>query len=315
MVKIKGPLLSQDAHGTVANLLTYSRRKSGQQVRKTNQPLADPSAKQIGHRRLVFFIICQWRTMSDADKATWTTNAKAAGNYLSGYHYFLQQALLDPYTHHGLALYLPCNEYTGSTVKDLSGQNHHGTLKPTPFTNVPHLVQSAIKKVGNALDYNGTSQYLELPISTNLQILGDVTYDFLIRPTRLTSGVVYSDELVNNYGTSIYISPIGRISYRTSQAAANQLTQSFLPALAIKYQNIVVRRTGTLADIYINMLVPTYAGQNPHTDPVVSPITPKISRLGSSAAVFYKGRLDEICKYNRALSDAELTARYVGTYL
>jgi len=47
-MKVSGPLQSEEAHGTVANFLTFSKRKTGQQARYQNkQKDANSSDQQI----------------------------------------------------------------------------------------------------------------------------------------------------------------------------------------------------------------------------------------------------------------------------
>jgi hypothetical protein len=46
MVKVSGACMSNEAHGSLAKTLTYSRRKSGQQVRDFHYPKKEISQKQ-----------------------------------------------------------------------------------------------------------------------------------------------------------------------------------------------------------------------------------------------------------------------------
>lgn len=71
MAKLRHPLFSIDASGELGEALTYSKRKSGNQVRyQQKQPYANSALQgPIG----IFFSsgLAAWATLSDADKLAW----------------------------------------------------------------------------------------------------------------------------------------------------------------------------------------------------------------------------------------------------
>ena len=184
MAKTKGPLLSLDAHGSLSKLLTYSNRHSGQQVRKYNKPLAIPSAKQRGQRRLTEFLVAQWQNMTPAEKATWEANAKASALNLPGYQYFLSEAQRDLYTHHGLMGYWSCNEIVNNQIADLSGNGHTGTVNPAGSPDAPFLVASKNTRLYRALDSHNINGYVEIPRTPKIDAFGKTQLSGLawIRP-------------------------------------------------------------------------------------------------------------------------------------
>lgn len=108
--------MSESASGTVGGILTFSRRKSGQQVRYqrkqkdqlSNQRTIVRSAYQAG--------VSAWKLLSSAEKAQWTRNAKSQN--LSGYNLYLSIFLGDNYPvlwagHYGVRIY---------------GELHYGTI-------------------------------------------------------------------------------------------------------------------------------------------------------------------------------------------
>ena len=178
MAKSHGSLFSTSAHGSISKMLTYSKRKSGQQVRGYNKPQKTATPAQRSQRRLTEFLVAQWQHMSDVDKATWATNAAASEFKLSGYHYFLREAQRDLYTHHGLCGYWSFNKIINGTVRDWSGNGNTGILKPTYPSNSPLPVNSYKTRDNKALSFDGldyvqcgNSKKFDLPVTGSVGCL------------------------------------------------------------------------------------------------------------------------------------------------
>jgi uncharacterized protein YchJ len=77
MAKLRGPLLSTGAHGSIAKRLTYSRRSSGNQVRfqKANHD-ADSTSQQT-ERSLFLEARSKWNSLSDEEKELWNEYNKS----------------------------------------------------------------------------------------------------------------------------------------------------------------------------------------------------------------------------------------------
>lgn len=71
MAKLRHPLHSIDAHGSVGPRLTFSSRRSGPQVRYQKSQLDAKSGAQLAERALFDEARGKWNTLSDADKAAW----------------------------------------------------------------------------------------------------------------------------------------------------------------------------------------------------------------------------------------------------
>lgn len=73
MAKLKGPLFSVRASGSVGPRLAFSKRKSGPQVRyQKSQADAKTSAQQT-ERAYFDEARLMWVTLADADKTAWDT--------------------------------------------------------------------------------------------------------------------------------------------------------------------------------------------------------------------------------------------------
>lgn len=71
MVKLKGPLFSQSASGAIRKRLTYSTRRSGNQVRFQRAQEDVITSKRTTQRGYYQDAINGWNSLSDAEKAQW----------------------------------------------------------------------------------------------------------------------------------------------------------------------------------------------------------------------------------------------------
>lgn len=82
MATVKGPLHSEEAHGTVGKQLTYRKTKRGHTVTAHNYPgsrnTSTPSTAQTTVRAATRLIMKTWPTLTPTEKATWTAAAIAA---------------------------------------------------------------------------------------------------------------------------------------------------------------------------------------------------------------------------------------------
>jgi hypothetical protein len=72
MVKITGPLHSDTASGTIADVLTFSQRASGQQVRYQKKQKDVSSAARVVQRAKFNLGLRMWQLLPDNEKNYWT---------------------------------------------------------------------------------------------------------------------------------------------------------------------------------------------------------------------------------------------------
>lgn len=77
MAKLKGPLLSEDAHGSFGPRLTFSSRKSGSQVRYQKAQADRTTPARTTQRSFFSTSVGWWHELSAAEQAEWDTEAKA----------------------------------------------------------------------------------------------------------------------------------------------------------------------------------------------------------------------------------------------
>jgi hypothetical protein len=91
MAKLIGPLLSLNAHGTVADVLTFSKRKSGQQARYQHDQKDYTNPARDAQRTKFKNGIAWWKTLTDEEKSQYNTNAGPL--HLTGFDLFMRDWL------------------------------------------------------------------------------------------------------------------------------------------------------------------------------------------------------------------------------
>lgn len=75
MANVRGPLMSTQATGTVARILTFKKGVRGYVARKYAKPSGWPSDKQKAIRLQTRNLMKKWKTLSTSDKASWLLRA------------------------------------------------------------------------------------------------------------------------------------------------------------------------------------------------------------------------------------------------
>ena len=184
MAKIKAPLFSLDATGTLDKNITYKGKLRDQIAQKYSKPgdknPFESSPRQKDQRSIIRLITIHWQCMSSADKLSWENAAKDARFKGTGYHYFLHMAQQNLFQYLGLIGYGTANYNIGDTIYDLSGNENNLILKPIYPCDCPTLVDSFDKKNGKAVSFDGLTQYAEVPQTTDL-VMSNFTFGWYVK--------------------------------------------------------------------------------------------------------------------------------------
>jgi hypothetical protein len=185
---------------------------------------------------------------------------------------------------------------TTATSSDSSGQGNHGTL-----TNGPTKV---IGVLGQALRFDGTDDRIVASSPTGLGYgTGDFSWFAWIKPERIndsyemiwaqgSGGIPYL--AINNSSLHFYLSGI----YET--------TASYITANI--WQHVGVMRSGGVMTLYKDGVA--YGSTSTQSGSISSPDFGYVSSYGSGGAHAFKGNIDEVRVYNRALSASEVLQLY-----
>lgn len=231
----------------------------------------------------------------------------------------IAQSQNQPIIPSGVVGYWSGNEYSGTKLRDYSGNNNDGTI--TGCTYVPGNKGSALNFDGLGTNYIdcGTASACNFT-TTNFTIM------FWIKPTTLnhTSGKDYQPVWLANGGYETggyYLQDQGNgtgFSLITNQAGSgkHQFVISNNGYLVIGvWKHLTFLRNGAVGTLYCNAVEVTgYVNHDAIVNPASAPNNLTIGHYpGDSSAYWYNGALDDIIMYNRALSVSEITTIYNGT--
>ena len=89
MAKVKGPLLSQRAHGSIGDLITYQSRNIFQNCHRKATPTDRNSPAQISRREIFAAAILVWQSMTADEKEVYNAQGITYNN-ISGFNVFLK---------------------------------------------------------------------------------------------------------------------------------------------------------------------------------------------------------------------------------
>jgi hypothetical protein len=87
MVKIKSPLMSERASGTIGGVLTFSHRATGAQVRTQKKQKDVITTARTEQRTKYSEAVEAWNGLTPTEKSNWTRNAK--GQNLTGFNLYI----------------------------------------------------------------------------------------------------------------------------------------------------------------------------------------------------------------------------------
>lgn len=205
----------------------------------------------------------------------------------------------------GLVGHWAFDEGAGTTAADSSGNGLNGTLQYSPS-----WATSGSCRRGACISFDGTDDYVRIPDSAALRLTGDVTVSAWIRPTGArTLGSVVSKRYEFELGPVADTSPYPlRWSHKQpdGRLVSGELTAS---VEADQWQHVVLVRDGTAKQLrgYKNGALALSSGYA--TPPGTSTYALNIGRNPGGIQRF-RGLIDEVRLYNRALSAAEVQELY-----
>ncbi|MBU6490980.1 hypothetical protein KGQ25_02400, partial [Patescibacteria group bacterium] len=195
-----------------------------------------------------------------------------------------------------------------SNVADSSGQGNNGNLVGyTSTTTLPG-------PVGQALSFNGSSQYVNVPTSSSLAITGDMT---VVAWVYLNSYANYNG-IVSKTGSGanqnepapfdVYTNQsTGYVSFYRGNGTTPGFVVSTSPVPLGKWQQIAITQQGTTVTHYLNG-VPN--GTGTLSASIADAGQPMLIGYRTDNATKMNGKMDDVRIYNRALSASEIIQMY-----
>jgi len=208
-----------------------------------------------------------------------------------------------------LAGWWPLDEGSGTVAHDLSGLGNDGAVVGSPLW-VP-----AVKNLG--LKLNGTNQYALVPTDPTLDLTDAITLSTWIKPEAYTGTPQDLIKKGNNGGTNGYeltLSSTGSTWPQKVFLRFNQVTSgdtyrinstTLYPYDGNTWLHVAGTYDGAMMRLYIN-------GVEEASKAMAVPIATNTDPLGigvqSNVQRFFKGTMDDVRVYGRALSAAEILA-------
>lgn len=168
MSKLKSPLLSLGAQGTIGNSLTFQKR--GQETIAREKPIPkDPySLAQAYHRWLYQDYAHLWTLQSEAIKQSYRT--RGSRYHITGFNLWMREHLRDlP----DIAALWHLDYISGGVTLDSSRNANTGTVIGA---------SSTIALIDHGLYFDGLNDYIHVPVSPSLKFTGDFSVEFFCHP-------------------------------------------------------------------------------------------------------------------------------------
>lgn len=213
---------------------------------------------------------------------------------------------------------------TNATATDASGLNNNGTL-----TNMVGSTTATSGKIEQALVFNGINQYISVPSVPSLAIVGDITisawiymdgasctgfWNILGKVGGGTGGVSIPapyDFYIDNANSCRPILYRGNGGNAGPGASYQGVLGTVAPSFR-KWQHVVVTMSGTTVTHYLNGATNGSGTLTVSGGIIDRGVALRIATDDLLAGDFFKGKIDEVRVYNRALSGKEVSQLYVS---
>lgn len=291
MAKLKTPLLSLSASGSIGDVLSFAN-SSGQNLVRTKPSPTDPkSLAQMYHRWDYQDYAEYWHSLTPAQKQTWETNARRLK--ITGFNYWMRTYLN---TLPDIAARWRLDEPSGIIAYDSSKYATNGTISgASPTTGL----------IGGARHFI-TDDYIEITCPQCNFTSGDFSIVARIIMHSLSAhNNLFCRGLFNADGYRLRILSTGRIHVDTFQTPGDQHSNSSDGDILINTPyTIGLSRSGASCKLFKDGIdITAFFGV--HVDPAASTRTGKIGIYDTLLHEPFDGVIDDLTIYNRALTPQE----------
>lgn len=199
----------------------------------------------------------------------------------------------------GLVAAYNFEEVSGETVVDVAGKGNHGTIK--------EAARSTSGKFGRALFFDGVNDWVTVNDSNSLDLTQGMTLAAWVYPTTAMSGwrSVLLKERTGGLTYALYANSDSNQPAASLNVGSDQNLPGGSPLTANAWVYLAATYDGVTERLYVNgnqMASKAQAGN--------MTVSTGALRIGGNSVwnEFFKGRIDEVRVYNRALNAIELKA-------
>lgn len=199
----------------------------------------------------------------------------------------------------GLVAAYNFNEGTGSVVNDLSGNSNNGSIFQATWFSTG--------KFGKALTFDGTNDVVTVNASSNLDLTTAMTLESWVRPTVTNGG--WRTALLKENGSQLAYALYAKEStnkpsgWMSTESTGSQSAGATPGLAANTWSHLAVTYDGFFLRLYVNGTLRASTVQTGNMRSSTGPL-----KFGGNAiwGEYFKGQLDEIRIYNRALTQTEI---------
>jgi hypothetical protein len=199
----------------------------------------------------------------------------------------------------GLVAAFSFNEGGGTTINDASGNSNTGTISGASRT--------ALGRFGSALSFDGVNDWVTINSSSSMNLTASMTLEAWVYPAVAPSGwrSVIGKEQPGGLAYSLYASSesSNRPATVVSVGGSNRILRGGSQLVAGSWIHLAATYDGATQRLYVNG---SQVASRPQSGSIQTSAGPV--RLGGNAVSgeFFRGLIDEVRIYNRALTQAEI---------
>ncbi|MFZ2187077.1 MAG: fused MFS/spermidine synthase [Candidatus Moraniibacteriota bacterium] len=197
------------------------------------------------------------------------------------------------------------------TAADTSGQGNTGTL-----TNMSQSASPVVGKIGQALNFDGTNDYVNAGAPSVLNSLGDYTISAWIKTSSAANYLVVASKWnQSSSGYMLMIDSLGKPEF-WSEGLPSSTNYTITGSTAVndgKWHYIVGKRDGATIYLYVDgasAATPVAASTETITTTTPQLIGAYWNGAGTPSVWFFSGTIDDVRIYSRALSAVEIQSLY-----
>jgi len=217
----------------------------------------------------------------------------------------------------GCVLDLKMDEGEGVVAPDTSGQGNHGNLKPGPAPNYPTWVDG---KFGKALSFDGVDDYVDIPY--NFGQPNELTIELWFKTTEASWDTIFGQTNIQPpSAASAYISVFaikdtGVLRAELWTGSRQEISTSFSVRDGNWHHAVMVGNVN-IQSLYVDgQLIGSRNGTISQDWWLYSFIGTGFDDTGRGFPAqtwhYFNGLIDEVRIYNRALSEEEIRAHFLG---
>ena len=292
--------ITSPAAGTVSAAINVTAAASDSVGVAGVQFLLDGASLGTEDMAAPYVIAWDTRTAANGSHMLSARARDAAGNQATATNVAVTVSNVTPPPPSGLVAAYAFEEGTGTSTGDATGKSHTGSVSGATWITAGMY--------GKALSFDGVNDWVTVADANDLDLTNGMTLEAWVRPAALTGWktVVMKEGTTTTLAYSLYANhsnPRPAITVRISNVDRSAVGTSAVPLNT--WTHLAATYDGATLRLYVNGVL---AGSRGQTGNILT--SSRALRIGGNAVwgEYFKGVIDDVRIYNRALSATEIQA-------